>query len=201
MREYFQKAFPRLDFQKEGGMISEEEWERFAKAEGTRFPPCQYSPRLAVWDESGRSSVALVGDAIHAALAGLDLETGNEKTEVSNNNNASFGSKLEQYQKRHAPEIAALIRLARFGAPYQYNQPHRADRVLKKLWTANVAIRLILSKLTFGLIQLPCIILSQNGDLTFRQVMNRADRTTVLLKTVLFSVLALWRKKFFRFSL
>jgi len=112
-----------------------------------------------------------------------------------------LGSNLEQYQKRHAPEIAALIRLARFGAPYQYNQPHRADRVLKKLWTANVALRLILSKLTFGLIQPPCIILSQNGDLTFREVMSRADRTMVLLKTVLFSVLALWMKKFFRFSL
>jgi len=112
-----------------------------------------------------------------------------------------LGSNLEQYQKRHAPEIAALIRLARFGAPYQYNQPHRADRVLKKLWTANVALRLILSKLTFGLIQPPCIILSQNGDLTFRQVMSRADRTTVLLKTVLLSLLALWTKKFFNLTL
>eukprot|EP00956_Cyclotella_meneghiniana_P005019 scaffold6208_cov45-Cyclotella_meneghiniana.AAC.1 len=191
MREYFQKAFPRLDFQKDDGIISEDEWERFAKAEGTRFPPCQYSPGLAVWDESGRSGVALVGDAIHAfspdigqgvnaglmdvvcldrALSGLDPETGEEKeVEVTDNDNTSLGAKLEQYQKHHAPEIAALIRLARFGAPYQYNQPHRADRVLKKLWTANVAMRLILSKLTFGLIQPPCIILSQNGDLTFRE--------------------------------
>ena len=223
MREYFQKAFPRLDFQKDGGIISEDEWERFAKAEGTRFPPCQYSPGLAVWDESGRSGVALVGDAIHAfspdigqgvnaglmdvvcldrALSGLDPETGEEKqAEVRDNNSASLGSNLERYQKRHAPEIAALIRLARFGAPYQYNQPHRADRVLKKLWTANVVMRLILSKLTFGLIQPPCIILSQNGDLTFCQVMNRADRTTVLLKTVLLSLLALWTKKFFKLTL
>eukprot|EP00956_Cyclotella_meneghiniana_P009477 scaffold13120_cov22-Cyclotella_meneghiniana.AAC.1 len=193
-----------------GGIISEDEWERFAKAEGTRFPPCQYSPGLAVWDESGRSGVALVGDSIDAfspdigpgALSGLDPETGEEKeVEVTDNDNTSLGAKLEQYQKHHAPEIAALIRLARFGAPYQYNQPHRADRVLKKLWTANVAMRLILSKLTFGLIQPPCIILSQNSDLTFRQVMNRADRTTVLLKSVLLSLLALWTKKFFKLTL
>ena len=33
MREYFQRAYPRLNFD-EGGMISNEEWERFAKAEG-----------------------------------------------------------------------------------------------------------------------------------------------------------------------
>ena len=136
------------------------------------------------------------------ALSGLDPETGEEKeVEVTDNDNTSLGAKLEQYQKRHAPEIAALIRLARFGAPYQYNQPHRADRVLKKLWTANVVMRLILSKLTFGFIQPPCIILSQNGYLTFREVMSRADRTTVLLETVLFSLLALWTKRFFRLSL
>eukprot|EP00956_Cyclotella_meneghiniana_P009030 scaffold12375_cov36-Cyclotella_meneghiniana.AAC.2 len=202
MREYFQKAFPRLDFHKDG-IISEDEWERFAKAEGTRFPPCQYSPGLAVWDESGRSGVALVGDVIHAfspdigqsvnaglmdvvsldrALSGLDQETGKEKeAEAASNNNhdstatTSLGSNLKQYQKRLRPEIAALIRLACFGAPYHYNQPHYADWVLKKLWTANVALRLILSKLTFGLIQPPFIILSQNSDLTFREVMNKAD--------------------------
>ncbi|KAL7441990.1 hypothetical protein ACHAXM_008194 [Skeletonema potamos] len=221
MREYFQKAFPRLNFE-EGGLISNEEWDRFAKAEGTRFPPCQYSQGMAVWDESGSSGVVLVGDSIHAfspdigqgvnaglmdvvcldrALSGLDPETGKETDTTEKSKPTTLGANLERYQKQHAPEVAALIRLARFGAPYQYNQPHRADRVLKKLWTTNVVMRLLLNKLSFGLIQPPCIILSQNKDLTFRQVMSRADRSTALLKTILFAGLALWARKRFGLSL
>jgi 2-polyprenyl-6-methoxyphenol hydroxylase-like FAD-dependent oxidoreductase len=48
------------------GIVSDEEWDRFAKAEGTRFPHCQYSKGMAVWDKGGKSGVVLVGDAIHA---------------------------------------------------------------------------------------------------------------------------------------
>lgn len=188
----------------------------------TRFPYCQYSQGLAVWDESGGSGVALVGDSIHAfppdigqgvnaglmdvvcldrALSGLHPETGKEITDTTKatTTTTTLEANLERYQKHHAPEIAALIRLARFGAPYQYKQPHRPDRALRILWTMNVAMRLLLSKVTFGLIQPPCIILSQNQDLTFREVMKRADRSTLLLKTVMFAGLALWAKK--RFAL
>ena len=66
-----------------------------------------------------------------------------------------------------------------------------------RLILINVAFRLILSKLTFGLIQAPCIILSQNKDLTFRQVMRRADRTTALLKTCVLGIIGLWMKQRF----
>mmetsp|Transcript_27508 Transcript_27508/g.40975 ORF Transcript_27508/g.40975 Transcript_27508/m.40975 type:complete len:564 (+) Transcript_27508:1180-2871(+) len=227
MREYFQQAFPRFNFQ-EGGLISNQEWDRFAKAEGTRFPPCQYSPGLAVWDTSGRSGVALVGDSIHAfspdigqgvnaglmdvvcldrALSGLDdvesggKEVGDAATDKTNKQTTTLEANLERYQKQHAPEIAALIRLARFGAPYQYKQPHRADRALRLVWTANVAMRLLLNKVSFGVIQPPCIILSQNEDLTFREVMRRADRTTALLKTIVLAGLTLWAKRRFGLAL
>lgn len=217
MQEYFQKAFPRLDFG-DDGMVSKEEWDRFAKAQGTRYPYCQYSEGLSVYDDSGTCGVALVGDAIHAfppdigqgvnaglmdvvcldrALKGLDTETGEEITEKKKTKITALQSNLERYQKQHSLETAALIRLARFGAPYQYKQPHRADRILRKLWTMNVAFRLILSKLTFGLIQPPCIILSQNKDLTFRQVMRRADRTTAILKTCVLGIIGIWVKRRF----
>ena len=63
IKSWFETAFPRMKFD---GMISDEEWERFARAEGTRFPHCQYSKGMAVWEKSGKSGVALVGDAIHA---------------------------------------------------------------------------------------------------------------------------------------
>ena len=224
MKEYFQRAYPRFNFDDES-MISNEEWERFAKAQGTTFPYCQYSEGLAVWDSSGTCGVALVGDAIHAfppdigqgvnaglmdvvcldrALKGLDSATGKEiaktKDEKKKKITTSFQSNLDRYQKQHMPEIASLIRLARFGAPYQYKQPHRADRILRTLWTMNIAMRLILSKLTFGLVQPPCIILSQNTDLTFRQVMRRADLTTALLKTLLVGVMGMFVKQRFGFG-
>lgn len=228
MREYFQKAFPRLNFQ-EGGLVTNEEWERFAKAEGTRFPSCQYSHGMAVWDESGRNGVALVGDSIHAfppdigqgvnaglmdvvcldrALSGLEPETGKEAAAAADDDattteksKTALAANLERYQKKHAPEIAALIRLARFGAPYQYKQPHYADRALRMLWTLNVVMRLLLSKVSLGFIQPPCIILSQNKELTFRQVMNRADRSTAVLKTLFITGVAFWAKKRFGLNL
>lgn len=202
IKTWFETAFPRMNFD---GMISDEEWDRFAKAEGTRFPHCQYSKGMAVYDKSGSGGVALVGDAIHAfppdigqgvnaglmdvvcldrALSGLDTVTGKEVKEAKDDTKTSLARNLQRYQRQHAPEIASLIRLARFGAPYQYKQPHRADIVLRTLWTMNVALRLILNKITFKLIQPSCIILSQKPDLTFRQVMRRADLTTVFLKAV-----------------
>jgi 2-polyprenyl-6-methoxyphenol hydroxylase-like FAD-dependent oxidoreductase len=63
MLDWFKVAFPRMKFE---GIVSDEEWDRFAKAEGTRFPHCQYSKGMAVWDKGGKGGVVLVGDAIHA---------------------------------------------------------------------------------------------------------------------------------------
>jgi len=217
MKSYFQKAYPRFDFDK---LISDGEWDRFAKAQGTRFPHCQRTEGLAAWDKStGTCGVALVGDACHAfppdigqgVNAGLmdvvaldralgGLEKIEKPTEATNKEPiSSLQTKLERYQKQHARETASLVRLARFGAPYQYKQPHRADRALRTLWTVNVAFRLILSKLTFGLVQPSCIILSQNTDLTFRQVMRRADLTTAFFQTLLLGG-ALWAKRGFVFG-
>lgn len=220
MRRYFQTSFPRYNFNKDDGIISEAEWDRFAKAEGTRFPHCQYSEGMAVWDDTGTCGVALVGDAIHAfppdigqgvnaglmdvvcldrALQGMNTATGEASDDKKT---TSLQTNLERYQKQHAREVSALVRLARFGAPYQYKQPHRADRLLGKVWMANVAMRLILNKLTFGLVPQAAIMLSQNVDLTFRQVMRRADLTAVLLKGLVVSALGiLWASKLQRFGL
>jgi kynurenine 3-monooxygenase len=216
IKSWFEEAFPRMKFD---GMISDEEWERFAKAEGTRFPYCQHSKGMAVWDESGNNGVALVGDAIHAfppdigqgvnaglmdvvcldrALSGLDTVCGKPISESKQL--YTLADNLARYQRQHAPEIAALIRLARFGAPYQYRQPHRADKFFRTLWTMNVALRLILNKITFKLIQPSCIILSQRPELTFRQVMRRADLTTLSLKAVVLGVIGVKCRVCFGFA-
>ena len=86
-------------------------------------------------------------------------------------------------------QLKALIRLARFGSPYQYRQPLRKDRILRKLWTMNIVMRLLLNKLSLGLIPKPAIMMVFNENLTYRQLMRRADGTTLCLK--LFFVCAL----------
>lgn len=62
-KEWFVKAFPRFEWDK---YVDDAEWERFAKAAGTTFPNCQYSPGLQISSPDGQSGVVLVGDAVHA---------------------------------------------------------------------------------------------------------------------------------------
>jgi hypothetical protein len=70
-----------------------------------------------------------------------------------------------------------LIRIARFGSPYQYNQSLWKDRLGKKLRTANVALRLLLNKLTFGVFPKQ-MVLMVNDDMTYRQIARKADLGT-----------------------
>jgi hypothetical protein len=51
----------------------------------------------------------------------------------------------------------------------------------KTLWTANVALRLLLNKVTKGISPKPAILLMMDSRLSFRQVMNRANTLTVIL--------------------
>lgn len=62
MQKYCMDVFPRINF----GCISDNEWDRFAKSEGSRFPPCQYSPEVHASSPDGKLGIVLVGDAIHA---------------------------------------------------------------------------------------------------------------------------------------
>ena len=218
VRQWFEKAYPRMPFGKDGGMISDEEWDRFAKAEGTRFPYCQYSPGMGISNDKGTCGIALVGDAIHAfppdigqgvnagladvvaldmALQGQDTVTGEDVS--IGDQSLTLKSNIDRYQKQHEPEIASLIRLARFGAPYQYKQPHRIDVIRRKIWTANVVLRLFLNKLSFGLIPAQCIMLSQDPTLSFRQVMRRADLTALSLKAIALAVIGTLLKRKFGF--
>jgi len=205
IKEWFVAAFPRLDLD---AMVDDTEWDRFAKAQGTSFPKCQYCPGLEVSSPDGSAGVALVGDACHAfppdigqginagladlealdrSLVGKDLIT-NEPSETPP---ATLGAALKTYEKVHSPEVASVIRLARFGSPYQYKQPLYKDRVGRFLWTVNVAFRLLLNKLSFGLIPPAAIMMVQNNALTFRQVMRRADLTTAGLTTCF--ALLMWK--------
>lgn len=199
MKEWFQKAFPRIDFDK---MITNEEWQRFATALGTRFPYCQYSPGSAVASPGGDTGIALIGDACHAfppdigqginaglddvlalhrALEGRDISTNKSIHETKKPKNLSDA--VLTYQQNRKYEHRALIRLARFGAPYQYKQSWHRDRIGRLLWTANVILRLFLHKVSFGLVPQQAMLLAQDHTLSFRQVMRRADVTGLAISS------------------
>jgi kynurenine 3-monooxygenase len=208
-KEWFQKCFPRVDFD---ALFDDAEWERYVKAKGTTYPYCQYSPGSAVSAPDEYScGVVLVGDACHAfppdigqginsglqdvialdrALKGEDITTG--KIIESRKKPESLGAALANYQRNRKGEHRALIRLARFGAPYQYKQSWHRDRIGRFLWTANFLLRTLLNKWSFGLIPTQAITLASNASLTFRQVMRRADTTAFILKAALLTPMALW---------
>lgn len=66
LREWFQKSFPRMNFQKENGLLPAEEWERFIVEEGTRFPHCQYTNGVSLSSVDKKSAIVLVGDSLHS---------------------------------------------------------------------------------------------------------------------------------------
>ena len=61
VQAWFQHNYPRLPW---STWIDAQEWERYAHAQPTEFPPCQYSPGSAVASpRHGQTGVVLVGDA------------------------------------------------------------------------------------------------------------------------------------------
>jgi len=183
VKQFFLENFPRLNFE---NLISDKEWDRFARADGLAFPPCQYTPGLQASPGNGQCGIVLLGDAAHSFSpdigqginAGfMDVVKLDEilKTTASKTPCANLGTALKEYERLQAPETKALIRIARFGAPYQYNQSPLKDRLGKKLYTMNVIIRVLLNKITFGLVPKPMVLMLQNPNLSYLQVARRAD--------------------------
>ena len=248
-------------------LISDHEWDRFAKAKGNTFPPCQYSPGLQASSDNGECGVVLLGDAAHAFSpdigqginAGLMDVVQFDKILAKTHNDddrsveGSLGRALTEYERIQAPEVSqvkssrrsciyiyyvqsnshnmyctlftgmnsnivlfiyllvplskplnqptnhyqtrALIRLARFGSPYQYNQPLRKDRLGKKLWTVNIAMRVILNKVTMGIFPKPMILNASSNKMTYRKLVRQADMGTAVLMSVLaFSLFKLFAR-------
>ncbi|KAL7570692.1 hypothetical protein ACA910_017816 [Epithemia clementina (nom. ined.)] len=210
MKEYFIKSFPRLPWDEI--ITNDAEWERFAQATGTTFPMPQYSPGtvLSSPQDPDNVGIVLVGDACHAfppdigqginaglndvvaldrCLQGRDIITG----QPLNAPPPTLSEALQRYERNRQPEHHALIRLARFGAPYQYRQSWWRDRVGSFFWFVNVALRKILNSCTGGLVPQAAVALCFQSQqkpprLTYRQVMQQADRTTLFLQAVVLLV-------------
>jgi len=228
MKEYFTKSFPRIEW--DTIIKNDEEWERFATAKGTKYPKPQYCPgSMIVSPANDSTGVVLVGDACHAfppdigqginaglndvvaldrSLRGQEIVDPSDATKQEEqapiySMGVSLKDPLTRYQKNRRLEHKALIRLARFGAPFQYRQSWRRDRVGSTIWMMNAAFRQIMNKLTFGIVP-PIAVVSlfqtpPEGTyyVPYRKIMNRADATTTIFKTsVLLSLVWLCIKIF-----
>ena len=129
VRKFMQNCFPRMQFQPEaeGGIISDVEWERFAKAKGLSFPFCQYSPGLVVSssandDNEGEAldcGVVLLGDAAHSfppdtgqgINAGLSDVVYLDHVLKNDGESIRLSKALRQYEKKRAPEVGKTLRL------------------------------------------------------------------------------------------
>jgi kynurenine 3-monooxygenase len=129
MKEWMTQAFPRL-FQLSSmhgdALISDAEWDRFAKAEGTRFPHCQYTNGMALSSKNKRSGLVLVGDAIHSyppdigqgvnsglldvlklsdMLQDVNLSSSSAQPDGNKSKSTLLGDALKNYEKDRLPEV------------------------------------------------------------------------------------------------
>jgi len=199
-------------------LISDEEWERYAKAKPTTFPLCQYSPGLQVSSNDDHSGIVLLGDSAHAfppdigqgINAGLkdvvqfhkslkkvqaqaqirrDDETTTTKDGKGPTGNGTLGDALRAHERVQGPETKALIRIARFGFPYQYDLPYPMLKLRRTMWAMNIALRLLLNKVSFGIIPKAMIMNMANAKLSYRQVARRSDLTTLVLTLMSLKIL------------
>ena len=120
--------------------------------------------------------------ALDRAMQGKDITTG----EAIEPKPANLGKALHEYERVRGPDIRALIRLARFGSPYQYRQPLQKDKIGRFFWMMNITARMMLNKLSRGLVPKPAIMLAGGNKLTFQEVMRQADLTTISLSAFIF---------------
>lgn len=115
VKVWFKDNYPRLDLD---ALISDDEWERFAKAKGLAFPPCQYSPGLQVSSDNNECGVVLMGDAAHAFSPdiGQGINSGFmdviqfnkilSKTSSNEKSKVILGAALKEYEHIQAPEVS-----------------------------------------------------------------------------------------------
>jgi len=200
MKAWFQKAFPRFDFESTtrngNALVHEEEWDFFAKSQGTVFPLCQYCPGAVAFDDTRDVGILLVGDALHAFppdigqgvnaalrdVAVLDkcLQIQEENDNIQQKPKSSpLAETLHNFQKQRKGETKALIKLARFGAPFQYKQSSRSLTIQRYLWTMNILIRVLMNK--FIGTPKPACMLMMDPSLSFQTIMKRCDCLTACL--------------------
>jgi 2-polyprenyl-6-methoxyphenol hydroxylase-like FAD-dependent oxidoreductase len=181
VEEFLKQAFPQLPLEK---IISPEEIARFTFSEGGKFPIPQYCSGLsAIWgnpEENQGIAVILVGDAVHCFPPDIGqgvnsaLEDIYVFQKILAETQDNLSQALPRYQKLRQPDIKALIRLVQISYPWQYNQ----DPLQKQLWSLNFFLRLLLNRLLPFLFNPHSILLIQNHELSYSEILAKSNRTT-----------------------
>ena len=122
-----------------------------------------------------------IGQGVNSALE--DVFILNKALDQTND---IISEALPLYESWRSPDLKPLIRLAQTAYPWQYNQ----DIVRKRLWSVNFFIRLVLSKVLPFIFSPPAFILIQNHQLSYREIWNKAEKTTKVIYTLLGLILA-----------
>lgn len=114
LKEWFSKAFPRLNFGSNTPLIEQEEFDRFAENDGLILPPVQYSPELHVQSHTGNAAVVILGDAAHTFPPDLGegVNSGLEDVvalDEALTNNEKAGGMAAAYSKARKPEVCTGI--------------------------------------------------------------------------------------------
>ena len=88
------------------------------------------------------------------------------------------------------PEVKALIKLCQVANPYQYSQTGFRGRWGKRLWGLNFAFRLLLSKVTGGVLK-PNAFYGMQKEESYVKVLRGCERTTWTIRAV--GAAAAWR--------
>lgn len=195
----FKSSFPQLRWE-EGEVVEKGEWQRFAESKPVWFPHPQHSKTLTKVSPKGGSGVILLGDAAHsfppdigqgvnAALVDVHvlsccIEEGGED---------GLGSTLNAYEKKRMPEVRALTRLCQIANPYQYSQTGRIAGLRKKLWAVNFLFRLLLHKVSRGLLSANSFY-SMQSEKSYIKILRRCNNVTRFLwATVGLMVWKIWK--------
>jgi 2-polyprenyl-6-methoxyphenol hydroxylase-like FAD-dependent oxidoreductase len=95
-----------------------------------------------------------------------------------------LGDMARAYGKARKAESAALVRMVRFGAPFQYGQFGGMTSVKRFLWTLNFFGRMLLHKCSLGVSPRPVFVEVGDGYQKYSTVMRRADVLTDILWAV-----------------
>ena len=174
MKDFLHDSYPQVPWDQ---AVTEEELERFARSPGGRFPQPQTTKGGAAWVSGSKEvGAVLLGDALHAFppdlgqgvnsalkdVATLGDSLRNVTHQTSSPASTAFSlekqggggrkmmaAALDCYEAEAAGEARALVRMMQLGSPYQYSQPGLRAFVMARLMTANLLLRLILSKIPF----------------------------------------------------